>query len=59
MLTPQKLTKQGVRDLNHLKPKKAPVEAAAEGAVAEETPAVPPLATLVDSAAVPVSPPVV
>jgi hypothetical protein len=56
MLTPQKLTKQGVRDLNHLKPKKAPVEAVAEGAVAAEAPVVPPT-ILIDSPAVPASPP--
>ena len=55
MLTPQKLTKQGVRDLNHLKPKKAPVAAVAEGAVAEEAPVVPP--PIVEGAAVPANPP--
>jgi len=55
MLTPQKLTKQGVRDLNHLKPKKPPVEAVAEGAVAEAALVVPP--AIVEGTALPASPP--
>jgi hypothetical protein len=62
MLTPQKMTKQGVRDLNHLGPKKAPaaVAAVAENAMVEaKTDATPvaPAPAVVESAALPANPP--
>ena len=41
MSAQEKLTKQGVRDLNHLVPKKRPTVAAAEKSIADEAPPVP------------------
>jgi hypothetical protein len=49
----RKLTKQGVRDLNHLGPKKAPTAAVAESAVADAAHPVPPPAAVLESAAIP------
>jgi len=53
MSTQQKLTKQGVRDLNHLVPKKRPIVAALEKPLADEAPAVPLPQAAPDGAAAP------
>jgi hypothetical protein len=53
MSTQQKMTKQGVRDLNHLVPKKRPVVAAPEKSIADEALPVPLPAAVPAAVAVP------